>query len=57
MTTFALLLKCFLLSVLCTLLQVVFLSATKLLLDYNFPVRFPPLVQCSFNSILQVAFD
>ena len=35
-TTFLLLLKYFFWSVLCTLLQVVFLSVTKLSLDYNF---------------------
>ena len=44
MTTFLLLLKYFFWSVLCTLLQVVFLSVTKLLLEYNFRVLFTPLV-------------
>ena len=43
MTTFLLLLKYFFWSVLCTLLQVVFLSVTKLLLEYNFRVLFTPL--------------
>ena len=44
MTTFLLLLKYFFWSVLCTLLQVVFLSVTKLLLEYNFRVLFTPLM-------------
>ena len=44
MTTFLLLLKYFLWSVLCTLLQVVFLSVAKLLLEYNFRVLFTPLL-------------
>ena len=44
MTTFLLLLKYFFWSVLCTLLQVVFLSVTKLLLEYNFRVLFTPLL-------------
>ena len=44
MTTFLLLLKYFFWSVLCTLLQVVFLSVTKLLLEYNFRVLFTPLI-------------
>ena len=43
MTTFLLLLKYFFWSVLCTLLQVVFLSVTKLLLEYNFRVLFTSL--------------
>ena len=43
MTTFLLLLKYFFWSVLCTLLRVVFLSVTKLLLEYNFRVLFTPL--------------
>ena len=43
MTTFLLLLKYFFWSVLYTLLQVVFLSVTKLLLEYNFRVLFTPL--------------
>ena len=43
MTTFLLLLKYFFWSVLCTLLQVVFLSVTKFLLEYNFRVLFTPL--------------
>ena len=43
MTTFLLLLKYFFWSLLCTLLQVVFLSVTKLLLEYNFRVLFIPL--------------
>ena len=43
MTNFLLLLKYFFWSVLCTLLQVVFLSVTKLLLEYNFRVLFTPL--------------
>ena len=46
MTTFLLLLKYFFWSVLCTLLQVVFLSVTKLLLEYNFRVLFTPLAIC-----------
>ena len=44
MTTFLLLLKYFFWSVLCTLLQVVFLSVTKLLLEYNFRILFTPLL-------------
>ena len=43
-TTFLLLLKYFFWSVLCTLLQVVFSSVTKLLLDYNFRILFTPLL-------------
>ena len=43
MTPFLLLLKYFFWSVLRTLLQVVFLSVTKLLLEYNFRVLFTPL--------------
>ena len=43
MSTFLLLLKYFFWSVLCTLLQVVFSSVTKLLLDYNFRVLFKSL--------------
>ena len=50
MTTFLLLLKYFFWSVLCTLLQVVFLSVTKLLLEYNFRVLFTPLIACSVRS-------
>ena len=49
MTTFLLLLKYFFRSVLCTLLQVVFLSVTKLLLEYNFRVLFTPLVVTDLN--------
>ena len=48
MTTFLLLLKYFFWSVLCTLLQVVFLSVTKLLLEYHFWVLFTPLVYSFF---------
>ena len=42
-TTFLLLLKYFFWTVLRTLLQVVFSSVTKLLLDYNFRILFTPL--------------
>ena len=49
MTTFLLLLKYFFWSVLCTLLQVVFLSVTKLLLEYNFRVLFTPLLLAESN--------
>ena len=48
MTTFLLLLKYFFWSVLCTLLQEVFLPVTKLLLEYNFRVLFTPLLICDF---------
>ena len=47
MTTSLLLLKYFFWSVLCSLLQVVFLLVMKLLLDYNFRVFFTPLSMLS----------
>ena len=44
MTTFLLLLKYFFWPVFCTLFQVVVLSVTKLLREYNFLVLFTPLI-------------
>ena len=42
-------------SVFCTLLQVILLSVTKPLLDFNFRVLFTPLaISCSYIFILQV---
>ena len=51
-TTFLLLLKYFFWLVLCTLLQVVFSSVTKLLFDYSFWVFYTPLAVYSVNKSL-----
>ena len=49
---FLLLLKYCFWSALCTLLQVVFSSAMKLLLDYNFRVLFTPRTKMCYEIII-----
>ena len=56
MTTFLLLLKYFFWSLLCTLLQVVFLSVTKILLEYNFRVLFTPLMRLQLRPNYLIGF-
>ena len=51
--TFSLLLKCFVQSILSTLLRVVLPSVTILLLKYCFKILFTPLLLFTLNVIVQ----